>query len=412
MNVIPFGPISGKASWVPSHPDASLLEPVTLSASSDIRAIEKEWLAFQARATGTIYQTYQWCRAWQDTVAGERRVEPFIVTGRNREGRLLFLLPFGIRTVRGWRIVEWYSGRQCNYGYGLHDRAFLPHAREWFASQGWRILSLAGPVDAIDLADMPEQWGGHPHPLGSWFSFGGPNISYLMRLPSDYQALYCAKRSGETRRGNRKRDAKLGKEGPLSFGLPSTRREAHERVDEMFEHQAARLAESGIHDVFPQPARSFIHRLIDLPDRLQPFLLPFHLTVGGRMESMMLGGHYGGGYWALISSLSPSGHRRHSPGEAALRKTIEACCTRGLSFFDFSSGRTAYKLHWADETVILHHAMRAITARGYAWALCRAAAVSAKRVVKRSPTLWACAGWVRRRLGRSLRPPLSSRMAD
>jgi CelD/BcsL family acetyltransferase involved in cellulose biosynthesis len=233
-----------------------------------------------------------------------------------------------------------------------------------------------------------------------------------MRLPSDYQALYCAKRSGETRRGNRKRDAKLGKEGQLSFGLPSTRREAHERIDEMFEHQAARLAESGIHDVFPQPARNFIHRLIDLPDRMQPFLLPFHLTVEDQMEAMMLGGHYGGGYWALISSLSPSARRRHSPGDAALRKTIEACCVRGLAFFDFSSGHTAYKLHWADETVTLHHAVRALTARGYAWALWRAATVGAKRVVKRSPSLWACAGWVRRRLGGSIRPLPASRTAD
>lgn len=411
MNVIAVEPPGREASPMPRGRAADGLPLIQLAVHSAIDELEDEWLAFQARATGTLYQTYQWCRAWQDTAAAARNVEPRIITGREPNGRLLFILPFGVRRMRGLRILEWHSGNQCNYGYGLYDRAFLRHAEGWFASQGARIFALAGPVDAIDLADLPSDWDGFPHPLRSWFSITGPNTSFLMRLSRDYEALYQAKRSSETRRGNRKRDAKLAKEGKVEFGLPPTREEMHARLDEMFAHQAARLAEYGIHDVFSVPARAFVHRLVDLPDRMQPILLPYHLRIDGKMEAMMLGGNYGGGYWALISSLADSQSRRHSPGDAALRRTIEACCQRDLTFFDFSSGNTPYKLHWADEAVTLHHAIRGVTFRGYWWALGRVAMVAAKRWIKHSSFMWPLASWARRQLATFRRQPLSQ-LAD
>jgi CelD/BcsL family acetyltransferase involved in cellulose biosynthesis len=405
MTLMPVEPPAREASPVPKTRFLPRKSPlIQIAVHSNIYELEEEWLAFQAHASGTLYQTYQWCRAWQETAAKARNVEPRIITGREGSGRLLFILPLGLRHVRGMRILEWHSGRQCNYGYGLYDRGFLRPAENWFASQGPRILALAGPVDVIDLADMPAQWNGYRHPLSSWFSLPGPNASFLMRLGRNFEALYAEKRSAETRRGNRKRDAKLAKEGEVAFGLPRTREEIHARIEEMFEHQAQRLAENGIYDVFGRAAREFIHRLVDLPDHMQPILLPYHLSIDGGMEAMMLGGNYGNGYWALISSLAASSSRRHSPGEAALRKTIEACCDRGLSFFDFSSGNTAYKLHWADEAVTLHHAIRAVTPRGYAWAAGRIAIIAAKRSIKRSPILWSFASSARRGLAQIRRP--------
>jgi CelD/BcsL family acetyltransferase involved in cellulose biosynthesis len=384
---------------------------IRLALHSDINELENEWLAFQAHASGTLYQSHQWCRAWQETAGRAHTVEPRIVTGREANGRLLFILPFGLRHAHGLRILEWHSGRQCNYGYGLYDRGFLRYAERWFASQAQRILDLAGPIDAIDLGGMPARWNGFRHPLSSWFTLAGPNVSFFMRLAQDFDALYEAKRSAETRRGNRKRDAKLARDGNIAFGLPATRAEMHERIEEMFAHQAARLAESGVYHVFDTPDRDFFHRLVDLPDHMQPILLPYHLTIDGRMEAMMLGGHFGNGYWALISSLAPSPARRNSPGDAALRKTIEACCARGLSFFDFSSGNAAYKLRWADEAVALHHAIRGVTPRGHAWALGQTAVVAAKRSIKRSPPLWSLASWARRQLAQ-IRRPRPSESAD
>lgn len=384
------------APWPPSRAgDAGVR--VRVSVTHRLEEVETAWLDFQARAHGTFYQSYQWCRAWQDTAGAAGGVRPRIVTGRDPDGRLLFLLPFGMHRNHGAVVLDWLGGKQNNYGLGLYDKGFLRHATAWFASEGWTIIELIGGFDAVDLSNMPGRWYGHEHPLSGWFSATGANLSYVMRLSHDYEALYAAKRTGETRRGNRKRDAKLAKDGQVHFGLPESREEAHRRLDEMFAQQQARLAAHGIHGVFGETERAFVHRMIDLPDRMQPVLLPYHLMLDGEMEAMMLGGCFGGGYWALISSIGSSATaRRHSPGDAALRRTIEACCEGGFSFFDFSSGTTGYKLHWADETVSLHHAVRGRTLKGYCFALARIASVTAKRVIKASPLLWRTAMTLRR----------------
>jgi CelD/BcsL family acetyltransferase involved in cellulose biosynthesis len=350
----------------------------------EIIPLEAEWRAFERCAAGTFYQTYDWCRLWFETVGVDRRVEPRIVLGRGEAGCLLFLLPLAIRRQRGCRVLEWLTSGELNYGYGLYDRCFLPRASEWFAAEAWRIVELAGPIDAILLRDMPERLHGFAHPLASWFSFCGRNSSYRLSLAGGFEDVHARKRSAESRRGQRKRDAKLAAIGELKFGLPDNRQELHAQLDLMFEQQRVRLGETGVHGLYGQAERDFIHRLADCADAL----LPFRLMVGKDMAAMMLGGNYGGTYWALISSLANGAARRHSPGDAALRRTIEACCTRGMTDFDFASGDTSYKAHWADEVVDLFETVRGFTLKGYIWAAIGSAVIFAKRVVKRSPFLW------------------------
>lgn len=361
---------------------------IEINSTRDVRTLEAEWLRFQDQAAGTFFQTYQWCSTWLETAGAAQNATPLIVTGRDPSGALQFILPFCVRKRQGCRVLEWMGGQQMTYGYGLYDRAFLRDAASWFATQGWAIFSELKGVDAIDLAEMPAQWEGSAHPLASWFTLAGPNCSYLLRLDGDYETVYGRKRSGETRRGNRKRDAKLQKAAKIEVGLPRDRDHAHRLIEQMFAQQRDRLAESGIHGVFNEHERQFVHHLIDLPDHLQPVLLPCYMTADGELEAMALGGLHGGGFWALISSLGSPRLRRYSPGDALLRRTIETCCGMGLTFFDFSSGSFDYKLAWADEEVRLHHAMRGLTVRGYGWALMRIARLAAKRGVKRTPFLW------------------------
>ena len=45
------------------------------------------------------------------------------------------------------------------------------------------------------------------------------------------------KRSGETRRGNRKRDAKLMKAAKIEFGLAESRAQMHQLIEAMFDQQ-------------------------------------------------------------------------------------------------------------------------------------------------------------------------------
>jgi CelD/BcsL family acetyltransferase involved in cellulose biosynthesis len=373
-------------------------EFVRIGIIRDIGALEEDWLAFQERGAGTVFQAYQWCKLWQEAAGRARGVEPVIITGRDPSGRLLFLLPFSRRRIAGVSVLEWLGGQQMTYGFGLYDQGFLRRARDWFGSEGWSILDQIGGIDAVSLAEMPASWRGADHPLTAWFSVEGPNSSYVMELGRDFDALYSAKRSAETRRGNRKRDQRLEKEAKATFSLPADRNHAHRLIDEMFDQQSERLAEGGIHGVFTADERRFIHRLIDMPDGLPELLLPYHLSIGGKLEAMTLVARYGGGFWALISSLGSPAYRKLSPGDYTLRRAIAAGIEQQLSFFDLAAGSFSYKQVWADEEVKLHYAIRGLTLRGYIYAMIRTAYIVSKRTIKQTPMLWALVNGFKRRL--------------
>ena len=364
---------------------------ITVAVNHTLSSIEHEWREFQTVAAGSFYQTFEWCSAWIETAGRAEGAKACVVTGWDSRGRLQFLLPFAVRTSNGARILEWIGSSQINYGYGLYDREFLPTAREWFGTQGWRIISEVGDIDAIRLKELPESLHGHPHPLVDWRTVRGANRSYTMALRENYEELYAEKRSSDTRRGNRKRDAKLEKIGDVQFGLPDSREQTHALLEQMFKHQESRLAENGIRGVFGPADREFVHRLGDM----EGVLLPYHLSVDGELAAMMLGGIYDNTFWALISSLNSGVARKYSPGDAALRRMIEACCKSGLKRLDFSSGDTSYKLHWADEAIPLHEAIHFVTLKGAFWAAGAVTVAFGKRMIKQSPTLWPVFTWLR-----------------
>ena len=217
-----------------------------------------------------------------------------------------------------------------------------------------------------------------------------------MGLEPDFEGFYEARRSSDDRRHARKRETHLRKAGHLEFGLPADAQTLHATIDTMFRQQESRLAERGVRGVFGPTERAFIHRIAALQDMNQPVLAPYELKVGGETLAVMLGGIFGGTYWALVSSMAQGPLRRYSPGDVALRKTVEACCRRNLACLDFSSGHSQYKESWSDDVMQLHCHISAGTWRGLTPALASALTIAIKRHIKNRPALLAAVTWLRR----------------
>lgn len=380
-----------------AYQDISKLSGPSLSISvhQDIDAIEATWRAFEKTAVSTLYQTFIWCRAWLDTVAPSLRARPAVVIGRDEAGQIAFLLPFQIRSRKGVKVLEWLTAPHAGYGLGVFDADFLPRASLWFGHYWPWVMNAVGPVDAICLTEMPKTLHGCENPLAGLAGFRAPNRSYAMRLAPDFDSLYRTNRSGEDRRTARKKEKSMANAGDLAFGLPADEADLHATLDVMFDQQASRLAERGVHGIFGPTERAFIHRIAELQDENAPVLAPYRLTLDGETMAIMMGGIHGGAYWALISSLTATGLRKHSPGDIALRHTIEACCRRGLSVFDFSAGDSRYKKSWADEVIQLHCILRVRTLRGLPFVTLYAVSQLVKRSIKESPPLLEFANRVR-----------------
>jgi CelD/BcsL family acetyltransferase involved in cellulose biosynthesis len=371
---------------------------LTISNYHDIADISQIWLKFQTHAAATLQQNFQWCNAWQNTVGKNSGCSPRILVGRDAEAKVVFILPLQVRQSWGLTILEWLSYPSVNYGYGLFDRNFLPRANEWFAVEFDNILDAIGPFDVLSLQDLPAKLHGHPHPLLAHANLKAPNRAYAMTLQPDFDALYASKRSLATRKSHRKRDARLKAMGDISFGLPGHTQEAHSILDEMFSHQACRLAQSGIHGVFGKTEREFFHLLIDETNGRDPFLLPYVLKCNGETLAVMLGGSASGTFWPFISSMRPGPTLKHSPGDYVLRHVIAACCTLGLTRLDFASGDSGYKSQWADETINLATILQARNMGGLFWVSALALSLNAKRLIKQNRLILRVVFYLRRLL--------------
>lgn len=360
---------------------------ITVSVHEHLADIADIWVDFQRDAASTLYQSFQWCKAWNDTVALLKRCSARIIVGRNLACQVVFILPLQIRSSYGLKILESYGYPDINYSYGLFQRRFLPTAADWFEDNLTGILQQIGDYDALCIQDMPENMEGFPHPLRSLFTLTAPNLSYAMKLQPDFQRLYASKRSVSTRKSIRKRDARLQAQGEIYFGLPQSGQDTKQVLQTMFEQKAERLAEDGVHNVFSPSAQNFVQLLAAERFDGMPLLLPFVLKINGKVQAVMLGGQFNGAYWPFISSFAKGDIQKHSPGDFVLRHAIEICCGLGMTKLDFGIGESDYKKPWADDIIPMKIALRAKTYKGLLWASFIALRITLKRITKQTPML-------------------------
>ena len=364
------------------------LPDITLSVHHDMGSVSYLWQEFQTHASTTLYQTQQWCSAWQDTVGCERQIEPRILVAQDRGGNVVFILPLQIRKAQGVKILEWHGYPSVNYGYGLFDRTHLPQLATWFAENLSLVLDMAGLFDVAALMDMPDIINGEAHPFRSAFNIKSANRSHAMQLQPDFDALYASKRSPETRHSSRKKDRKLTGLGEIKFFLPAAHAETHSILDTMFVQKTKQLAETGVHGVFGKGEMDFIHRLASESINGKPMLLPFTLMCNGETVAVILGAQALDTCWLLISSMGFGKARKYSPGDYVLRHVIEHCCKEDYSRIDFSSGDATYKSQWAEETIQLYCTLRAKNLKGLFWVIAATCRLLLKRHIKQTPAVW------------------------
>lgn len=361
---------------------------LTVDIHTAIDSCIAEWENFERLAVGTLYQSSLWCRAWTETVGKSLNVSPRIAVVRNAAGRIQMILPLQIRRRQGVRVLEWLGTPHHNYGFGLFHCAFMQAAETWFV-EGWdRLLNQIGGFDAVALTEMPIALLGHANPMRQLGNLRSANPSFFLALKRGFESLYAERKSAERRRAARKHENGLAQAGTVRFGLPEDAAATRELIDTMFRLQEARLAELGILGVFGPELRNFMQRLAELQDAENPILAPYALWCDDQVLAITLGGLHGNMYWALVSSLAPGPLRKFSPGDLALRRTIEACCQRGLSGFDFSAGDQPYKRGWTDDVIEMTNAIRGTNLRGILWAGVQFSRLAAKRAIKRSPVLF------------------------
>lgn len=375
----------------------------------DMSAIAPLWRGMERDAACTVFQTYRWLDAWCATVGVAAGVEPAIVCGRDQTGSPVLILPLGITVHRGTRILGWLGGEHANYQFGLFAQAWLDTIDASAFTELWRdIVALLPAFDLLCFSDQPVSWGGRTNPFVHLPHLPSANRSHVLHLTGDYEALYATKRSSSTRRSARKRDKRLEQDGSVEFHHPTGPQDTAAALATLFSQKIPHMESIGVGDVYGPAFPDFLAKLAPVADG-EPSPIDIRcLTCGGETIATVLGAVGNGRYYGLILSMTDGPLRRHSPGELALRRTIQACCEMGLSEFDLSQGEAAYKAAWADEHLDQFDTLIGYTAKGRTYAAVARLALWAKRQIKQSPRLLTTANLLRRgMLGRNPRAKTS-----
>jgi CelD/BcsL family acetyltransferase involved in cellulose biosynthesis len=373
------------------------LEPVRA-----IGPIEAQWREFERSAVGHIFQSVDFVRTWLETVGAERGVQPLFVVGRSRCGRVLCILPFGVRRAFGARQIEWLGAEHADYHCGLFDRDFLaglaerPERTSTFVAGVVDIIG--GEADVVHFHRQPAVLDGMPNPFARYRPLRHAASSHETHLGPCWNSYYRGKRNSGSRRHDRAKLRNLETLGPIRF-IDATSAEDIERVMAvLFEQKTQMLSEHGVAGFFASSAVKEFYTAL----ARQAFPRgPSHIAAlecGGKIVATNWGLVRGNRYYYVMHSFADGTVSRFSPGRHLMLHLMEWCTQRGIDVFDFTIGDESFKGQWCEKSTPLYDSVATLGLAGLPRALALRSGKPIKRMVKASPAMHAAAQRVRRYL--------------
>ncbi len=367
---------------------SALVEPevfARVEIANGFAAARADWLALEALATASPYQSYRFCRDWSATLGSA--AEPLIVIARDSRGEPLALLPLARRRFGPWKIAAFQGGRMANYQMGLFREPEAWSSRSLRALLG-QTARLAR-VDAFTFSNQPERWRGAKNPLAALGGQNSPSFAYCTELGPDADAWTVQRFSADKRKKRRAKTRKLAALGPVVHRRLHDAAERRAALDAFLAQKRARMAALGLDNEFEDLAHvAFLERLAGAAD--DGATLELHaLAVGDRLVAVFGALEAHGRLSGLLFSydiaeaVAPA-----SPGELLIAEIVRDSIARGLQALDFGVGEARYKDDCCEIVEPLFDSAYPATLAGHLAARGFLAARRAKRIVKQNPALF------------------------
>jgi CelD/BcsL family acetyltransferase involved in cellulose biosynthesis len=363
-----------------------------LSITGDLEVIENEWRCFEQRADCTPFQTFDWLSAWQRCIGSPAGVKPAIVTGRQGNGELLFILPLAIERARFGRRCVFLGHAVCDYNAPLLAAEFPRVVAPADFANWWRVVETfiqktrGYNYEVVLLDKMPERIGQQANPLLALATNFNTNRGYRAFLGEDWESFYATKRSSGTRSRDGNKRRRLRDNGELRMTTPDDPEERQSALRILFDQKSRSFARNGVRNLFAKSGQADFY--LSVAARAGSFVHISRLDVGSTCVAANLGLRFRGCYYYLLTSCDDGPLRRFGPGVIHLHELMRYAISQGFRYFDFTIGEHPYKLQWADEEIKLYDR---IAAAGW-FGLPAAAQITlksrARRLLKKSHLLW------------------------
>lgn len=380
--------------------EARLAHAAGITLYESFEAAEPAWRAFETRAAGTAFQSFDWLSTWYRHVGERLGIEPAIAVVM-RAGEPLMLAPLGIERRFGLRCLVWLGGRMADYKGPLLARDFEARLDDGFAAL-WRQIRRALPRhDLVMLDSQPVSLGTPSTPAGNPFaalsSSPAPDAAYVFDLPSTFEE-FSQRYRPETRRIDRSKFRKLDAAGEVTFRIAETAEERAAMAQDILARKAAQLAAQGISSIFGEADYLAAWRdLAALPEE-RKLLEVADLRLDGTFLSGSVAHVWHGRSTLMVHTYDPDMLPRLSPGRLHLLKLLQSSIERGIATYDLSVGYAAYKESFCDTPMEMRNTISGTSLAGMGAAAAIRTGLAAKRRIKRDPRLMGLVQKVRARL--------------
>jgi CelD/BcsL family acetyltransferase involved in cellulose biosynthesis len=242
--------------------------------------------------------------------------------------------------------------------------------------------------DLIDLRKMPEWIGQQRNPLLDLKVHLHPSGAYVAGLRRSWEELYAAKRSGATRKRERRQLRQLAQHGKLGFVHVEGSDERARTLAVLLEQKSRVFARMGVDNLFCKPGRREFFLNVATDPAMNGLIHVSRLDVGEEIAAAAVGLKFRDCYYLILSSYADGELARLGPGRAHLHELLRHATEQGCRSFDFTVGDEPYKRDWADTELKLYDYLQAASIRGELVGFTTAQFRRLKRLIKQSPMLW------------------------
>jgi CelD/BcsL family acetyltransferase involved in cellulose biosynthesis len=201
------------------------------------------WRTAQHSTRCYVFQSFDWCHAWMETVGSRQGVTPRIAHISLDGGNVELLLPLQLRRRRaGVVTLGFLGGRQTDHAapiiYGAVP-AKLDRQDLW---RSLRHLLRECDADVLDLRALRASVGNLENPLLHERHNQSSLRTYSLRLSGTWTDFAENRLNSKHRSESRRRWRKLAREGPLQFMVEQSGAQAQAITRWLIEHKLAQLS--------------------------------------------------------------------------------------------------------------------------------------------------------------------------
>lgn len=327
---------------------------------------ESCWREAERQADLHVYQRFDWLSGWHKSVGAPAGIEPCLVVIKERDDKLLMLLPLAIERSGLWRRLVWMGAEFFDY----HAPVLMPGAADRLSKIGSKALLQAiharlPSVDYAFFARQPANVGQQVNPLIDDGAVLCTQAAHQTELAGDWPTYYGHKRGRRTRHNDRRKRKKLEKEGQLDFVVAKDVEAIDRFLDVLIRQKGVYARALGERNILEWPGyRDFLREktIAGLEDGT---VLLCGLTLDDKVLGVQWGALQHHRLYSIFASYDAGAYSKLSPGEFLLHDLMGWCFENGIELFDFTYGDEPYKLAWCEQHMGLYQGLLPLTAWGF-----------------------------------------------